>query len=195
MMSEATTEAATVTTGREAAAVRRVFDEMAQRKRWKFHHIALLAFVIGVLLWAAEGVNLRPHAVVEAVPVIGEYFARMWPPKWGFSEVLWKPAIETIYIALWGSVLSTVIGLPLGILAARNVVASPLLRNGVKGILNLLRSISELIWAIFFVAAVGLGSGLGRDLVHGGTVLCDALCWRVFSICGCGCRSRRDRSP
>ena len=157
MMSEATTGAATVTTGREAAAVRRIFDEMAQRKRWKFHHIVLLAFVIGVLLWAAEGVNLRPHAVVEAVPVIGEYFARMWPPKWGFSEVLWKPAIETIYIALWGSVLSTVIGLPLGILAARNVVASPLLRNGVKGILNLLRSISELIWAIFFVAAVGLG--------------------------------------
>ncbi|MEK7245966.1 MAG: phosphonate ABC transporter, permease protein PhnE, partial [Pseudomonadota bacterium] len=47
--------------------------------------------------------------------------------------------------------------LPLGILAAGNVVRSALLRNAAKAVLNLLRSISELIWAIFFVSAVGLG--------------------------------------
>ena len=34
---------------------------------------------------------------------------------------------------------------------------SPILRNGAMAILNLLRSVSELIWAILFVAAVGLG--------------------------------------
>ena len=49
------------------------------------------------------------------------------------------------------------IGLPLGVLAASNVTRSPVLRNCAKAILNLLRSISELIWAVFFVAAVGLG--------------------------------------
>jgi len=40
---------------------------------------------------------------------------------------------------------------------AGNVVRSAILRNAAKSVLNLLRSISELIWAIFFVAAVGLG--------------------------------------
>lgn len=157
MTSQATTGIPSAPASREAAAVQRLFDEMARRKRWKFHHIVLLAFAIGVLLWAADGVGMRPKEVVHAVPAIGEYFARMWPPKWGFTEVLWKPAIETIYIAVWGSVISIVIGLPLGILAARNVVPAALPRNIAKAILNLLRSISELIWAIFFVAAVGLG--------------------------------------
>jgi phosphonate transport system permease protein len=92
------------------------------------------------------------------VPVIGEYFYRMAPPKWEFAEVLWKPAAETLYIALWGNVIALLIGLPLGVLAASNVTRSPLVRHSARAVLNLLRSISELIWAVFFVAAV-----LGRS--------------------------------
>ena len=124
---------------------------------WRLHHIALAGLVVAFLAWSADGVNLRPGEVAGALPVIGEYFARMWPPKWEFSEVLWKPAAETLYIALWGNVIALLIGLPLGLCAAGNVVRSALVRNGAKAVLNLLRSISELIWAVFFVAAVGLG--------------------------------------
>ena len=143
--------------GAQARAVERVLAEMAARKRWRLPHMIGMAVAVGFLAWAADGVDLRPREVFSAVPVIGEYFARMWPPKWQFAENVWKPALETVYIAVWGSVLSAVIGLPLGILAAGNVVRSAVLRNAAKAVLNLLRSISELIWAIFFVAAVGLG--------------------------------------
>lgn len=134
-----------------------VLAELAARKRWRFHHIALAGVVVAFLAWCADGVNLRPRDVGAAIPAIGEYFYRMWPPKWEFSDVLWKPALETIYIALWGNVIALFIGLPLGILAAGNVTRSAVLRNTAKGILNFLRSVSELIWAVFFVAAVGLG--------------------------------------
>ncbi len=129
----------------------------AQPPGWRLPHIALAAALVAFLLWCADGVNLRPGEVAGALPVIGEYFARMWPPKWEFSEVLWKPAAETLYIALWGNVIALFIGLPLGLCAARNVVRSAMLRNAAMAVLNLLRSISELIWAVFFVAAVGLG--------------------------------------
>jgi phosphonate transport system permease protein len=129
----------------------------AQPPGWRLPHIALAAALVAFLLWCADGVNLRPGEVAGALPVIGEYFARMWPPKWEFSEVLWKPAAETLYIALWGNVIALFIGLPLGLCAARNVVRSAALRNAAMAVLNLLRSISELIWAVFFVAAVGLG--------------------------------------
>ena len=53
--------------------------------------------------------------------------------------------------------IASFIGLPLGILAAKNLNSSRFLRLGSLTILNVLRSISELIWAIFFVSAVGLG--------------------------------------
>ena len=144
-------------TAQSAAAVTGVMAELSARKRWRFHHIALAAGVIAFLAWCADAVGLRPSEVVNALPVIGEYFYRMAPPKWEFAEVLWKPAAETIYIAIWGNVIALFIGLPLGILAASNVTRSAGLRNAAKAVLNLLRSVSELIWAIFFVAAVGLG--------------------------------------
>jgi phosphonate transport system permease protein len=124
---------------------------------WRLHHIVLAAAGVAFLLWCADGVELRPREVVHAVPVIASYFGRMWPPRWEYAQSVWKPALETLYVALWGNVLATLVGLPLGVLAARNVVASAPLRNAAKAVLNLFRSISELIWAIFFVAAVGLG--------------------------------------
>lgn len=129
----------------------------ARPQGWRLPHIVVAAGVVAFLAWCADGAGVRPGEVAGALPVIGEYFARMWPPKWEFSEVLWKPAVETLYIALWGNVLALAIGLPLGLCAAGNVVRSVVVRNVAKAILNLLRSISELIWAVFFVAAVGLG--------------------------------------
>jgi phosphonate transport system permease protein len=144
-----------------AAATRATVDEvmaaLGERKLWRFHHIVFAAVVVAFLAWCADRVGLRPKELGAALPAIGEYFYRMAPPKWEFAEVLWKPAAETLYIALWGNVIALLIGLPLGVLAAGNVTRSALVRNSVKAVLNLLRSISELIWAIFFVAAVGLG--------------------------------------
>ncbi len=131
--------------------------ELIARKRWRLRHILYLAVGIAFLAWCADGVNLRPRELFSAIPAIAHYFALMVPPKWGFVENVWWPAIETVYIAIWGNLLASLIGLPLGIMAARNIVHSAIVRNFAKSVLNLLRSISELIWAIFFVAAVGLG--------------------------------------
>ena len=139
------------------AAVDGVMAELAARKRWRVHHIAIAAAAVAFLAWCADGAGIRPKEVAGALPEIGAYFYRMAPPKWEFAEVLWKPAAETLYIALWGNVVALLIGLPLGVLAASNVTRSAVLRNAAKAVLNLLRSISELIWAVFFVAAVGLG--------------------------------------
>ena len=148
-----------------------ILQELQSRKTWRLHHLLLAAAAVAFLAWCADGVDLRPREVIYAIPVIGEYFARMWPPKWQFSDNLWKPAAETIYIAVWGNVIATLIGLPLGVLAASNVTPSGVIRNGAKAVLNLFRSISELIWAIFFVSAVGLGpfpGALALGMNYGG---------------------------
>ena len=81
----------------------------------------------------------------------------MVPPNWTALDGLWGPTLDTICIALWGTVIASAIGLPLGILAAKNVTGSPVLQQSSLAILNVLRSISELIWAIFFVPRSGSG--------------------------------------
>src|SRR5205823_5295294 len=66
---------------------------------------------------------------------------------------------------------ATIVGAPLGLLAASTVTRSPVVRAGAMGVLNVLRSISELIWAILFVAAVGLGpfpGALALGMNYGG---------------------------
>jgi phosphonate transport system permease protein len=149
----------------------RLAAAMAVRKRWRLRHILAAAAGVAFLVWAADGVDLRPDEVFRAVPVVGTFFARMWPPRWEFAGVIWKPAVETISIAIWGNVLATLVGLPLGILAAANVVGAPVIRHAARAVLNLFRSISELIWAIFFVAAVGLGpfpGALALGMNYGG---------------------------
>src|SRR5256885_12275879 len=96
-----------------------VFDELAARQTWKATHIIYIVLGAAFLAWCADGVNLRPREVFNAVPVIADYFSRMVPPKWSFVEAVWKPSIETLYVALWGVVLATIVGLPLGLLADR----------------------------------------------------------------------------
>jgi phosphonate transport system permease protein len=81
----------------------------------------------------------------------------MFPPDWRAVDELWGPTLDTICIAVWGIVIAAIIGFPLGVAAARNLTKSPILRVSSLTVLNVLRSVSELIWAVFFVAAVGLG--------------------------------------
>lgn len=123
----------------------------------KAKFLAGLAAGAAFLAWSANSLQLSGGALVHALPVIGDFIARMVPPDWQAVDDLWGPTLDTICIAIWGTVIATVIGFPLGVLAARNLTTSPLLRLPALTILNLLRSISELIWAVFFVAAVGLG--------------------------------------
>jgi phosphonate transport system permease protein len=150
---------------------RLIFEELATRQKWRLHHILIIALAAAFLAWCANGVDLRPREMFTAVPVIADYFGRMWPPKWSFFQDIWKPAIETLYVALWGNVLATIVGLPLGLLASSVVTPSKALRGGAMGVLNVFRSISELIWAILFVAAVGLGpfpGALALGMNYGG---------------------------
>jgi phosphonate transport system permease protein len=66
----------------------------------------------------------------------------------------------TIEIALWGTALALVIALPLGLLASRNV-SPEWIRRPVRWLLDILRSLPDLVLGTVFVVAVGLGPFAG----------------------------------
>lgn len=117
--------------------------------------IALLA--LGILGWSAEGVDLRPGEFLAGIPSILRYVSHMFPPNLTYGRELIRPAIETIQIAIWGTLLAVLPSLPLGILAAMNVTPNAILYHTARVILNTCRGVSELVFALIFVAAVGLG--------------------------------------
>lgn len=79
-------------------------------------------------------------------------------PDLAFFPVIVAPLFETLLIAFWGTALASVIAMPVAYLAARNVtpyfpITYPLGRT----IIVLSRSVHELIFALIFVSALGLG--------------------------------------
>ena len=80
----------------------------------------------------------------------------MFPPDLSFAWQLWRPLIETLQIGILATILGSVLALPMGFLAARNM-SHPLIYYPIRLVLNVLRGVSELIWALLFVVAVGFG--------------------------------------
>lgn len=87
---------------------------------------------------------------------------------WEFSEELKlaiEKMIETIFIGMMATFFGIVLALPFSFLAARNLMSANAFTLGiyylVRGILNIIRSIEPLIWAIIAVIIVGLGPWAG----------------------------------
>jgi phosphonate transport system permease protein len=65
--------------------------------------------------------------------------------------------IETIQMAIIGSSLSVFLSMPFGLLAARNTSPHPSIYQTTRFVLNMIRAVPEIIFALIFVSAVGLG--------------------------------------
>jgi len=129
-----------------------------------------------VLLWPLlVATEFRPWSLfdAEAARVTGRFIASFVPPAHS-SEFLWLVARETwrtVAMATAGITLALLLAVPLALLAARALSISavmgrmaPLpfaLRQAVRIVLIVLRSVPELVWALAFVRVVGLGPAAG----------------------------------
>ncbi len=112
--------------------------------------------------WAAAGSEIQPGELVRGLPFMVGFAGRMFPPNVAAVPALLGPTLETLQMALCGTVLAVVLAVPLGVLAARNLSPHPACYWAARGILNALRGINELVFALVFVSAVGLGPVPGR---------------------------------
>jgi phosphonate transport system permease protein len=130
---------------------------------------AVAAGCVALLSWTAGNLGFSLTELARGLPWIGDFVARMYPPNWGYLDRLVQPLLETIQVALWGTVLALVLALPLSFLAARNLSPARWVFHAIRQVLNALRGINEIIFALIFVAAVGLGpfSGVLALAIHG----------------------------
>ncbi len=76
--------------------------------------------------------------------------------SWDHAEIL-TSLMETVAMAFLGTVLASVVALPLGFLGARNVIPSRVFRFFTRRVFDVFRGLDQLIWALAFVRAMGLG--------------------------------------
>jgi phosphonate transport system permease protein len=76
--------------------------------------------------------------------------------EWDHVE-LWRSMLETVAMAYLGTMLAVVFAVPLGFLGARNVISQRVFRFFTRRLFDGLRGLDQLIWALVFVRAMGLG--------------------------------------
>jgi phosphonate ABC transporter permease subunit PhnE len=113
----------------------------------------LVAALYAKFLWDTEVSLLK---LQRGLPWMADFIVRMYPPDFSVLASALRGALQTLEIAVIGTTLAAILALPLGFLSARNI-APPKVFYGVRGVLNLFRSIDTMVYALFFVAAVGLG--------------------------------------
>jgi phosphonate transport system permease protein len=99
--------------------------------------------------------------LVAGVPEMGKLLREMFPPDWGYLDVIFKPMLQTVQMAIVGTTVGALIAVPVALFAARNVTRSPFLYYPARFILNLVRTVPDLLYAGIFVAIFGLGALAG----------------------------------
>lgn len=122
--------------------------------------VAAFAAALGFALWWTGFFDLQ--RLLQGASKLGWLLQFMFPPAhngW-LGEFAWGLA-ETLAMAFLGTLLAAVVALPVGFLAAKNVVPNWLLHFGLRRTLDGVRGIDTLIWALIFVNVVGLGPFAG----------------------------------
>lgn len=140
------------------------------KPRWTRHvGTAVTALVIVILL----GVSYHPAEVHNWTLLytdaanMATFIKDFLHPNFVDLEDIVLKMIETIQIALWGTVLSIIFGVPAALLCSNNI-APPWIVQPMRRLMDAARAINELVFAILFVAAVGLGpfAGVMALFVH-----------------------------
>jgi phosphonate transport system permease protein len=164
------------------------------RKRSTVKNFVILGLVGAFFVWSYRGAEIQISQLFsrDSFEQIVIYIKKLFPPDFSpdvIQEAV-KGTVETFAISFMGTLMAVAIALSIVFFASRNLIYSGLLyemepKQGwkrlarvvpyltAKGLLNILRTIPEMVWALIFVFLVGLGPfpGVLALGVHTGGVL------------------------
>ncbi|MGP0223536.1 phosphonate ABC transporter, permease protein PhnE [Paenarthrobacter sp. NCHU4564] len=125
---------------------------------------AAVAAVVGLHAVAIQGTDFRPELLVDGWEGMAAFVADAFPPDLSWERTL-KPGLEATLVTLWIGLLGTTLSVPfallLAALAAANTSPHRLVYQAARSILSLFRAVPDIVFALIFVTAVGLGPFAG----------------------------------
>jgi phosphonate transport system permease protein len=128
----------------------------------RFARFAVYLVIVAAIVASVRSVEVIPEFLYDAPEQVQDLFMRMWPVDWAhYPGGVHEALMETLHIATLGTLLSILLAVPVGILAAGNLVPFAPLNYLAKLILVASRSVNSLVWALLFVAVFGPGALAG----------------------------------
>lgn len=136
--------------------------------------LAVMGRVVGLALIAAFIVlcfrlaEFDLSKLIAGLPRLAAWAAKGWPPQLNEVDVMLYRALETVAIATVGTLIATILAFPLSVLISRNVMPSSWIALPIRSLINAFRGVDTVVFAILFVAAVGLGpfAGVLGMIIH-----------------------------
>ncbi|MEZ5840625.1 MAG: phosphonate ABC transporter, permease protein PhnE [Hyphomicrobiales bacterium] len=124
--------------------------------------------ILGLLAWgyAPAEVYRWPYLFTDAANM-AEYAGGFLKPNFRDLDIFIEEMVLTVQIAIWGTFLSVIFGIPFALLSSSNI-APVWVVQPIRRLMDAARAINEIVFAVLFVVAVGLGpfAGVMALFVH-----------------------------
>lgn len=132
---------------------------------WKrLRVVAILLAMAALFAYGLYILDFSVWKIVLGLGRLGDFVRLMFPPStdtWAKFFIYLHALAETVAIAFLGVMIAAALALPFGFLAAKNVIPNFIVHFFSRRFLDTVRGVDELIWALIWVAVVGLGPFAG----------------------------------
>ncbi|MCX4162410.1 MULTISPECIES: phosphonate ABC transporter, permease protein PhnE [Paraburkholderia] len=132
--------------------------DAAGKRGW----LSLVGWIVALAVLGAawRGADMRPLDLLSDSGNMGQFAKDFFPPDFGDWRIYVQELLVTLAVAVWGTVLAVVCAIPCGLLSARNM-APVWVVQPVRRVMDACRAINEMVFAMLFIVAVGLGPFAG----------------------------------
>jgi phosphonate transport system permease protein len=122
--------------------------------------LLIWGLALGMLAWSWQGAEMRPMALIGDSANMAQFAADFFPPDFTDWRIYVAEMVVTVQVAVWGTVLAVICAIPFGLLSSSNI-APMWIHQPVRRLMDAARAINEMVFAMLFIVAVGLGPFAG----------------------------------
>ncbi|CAN5119354.1 phosphonate ABC transporter, permease protein PhnE [soil metagenome] len=122
--------------------------------------LLIWAIVLALLAGSWNGADMRPLELFSDAGNMVKYAASFFPPDFREWRIYLQELLVTLQIAVWGTVLAVICAVPMGLLCSSNITPW-WINQPMRRLMDAARAINEMVFAMLFVVAVGLGPFAG----------------------------------
>lgn len=131
-----------------------------EKKRVTNNRILFLIGAIGILIFAGITSELNFPVLLQNSGNMVEYTRSYFPPDFSDWRLYLEDTMITISMGIWGTLMAAIAAIPLSLLGSENIFPVWIVQP-IRRILDAMRAINEIVFALIFVVAVGLGPFAG----------------------------------
>ena len=154
----------------------------------KLTNLIVSIIALAIIIWSYYGAEIKFLNLYENAGNMLLYLKGFMKPDFLEWRDYLLEMLITIQIAIWGTMLAIIFAVPFGLLSSSNI-APPWVYQPVRRAMDCFRSVNEMIFAMLFIAAVGLGpfAGVLALFLHTMGILAKLFSEAVEAIDQAGC--------